>query len=57
MFLLFHVEEHTVSAEEFLKDRLCPVCSAVFAMVTWKMSCLKTLLETKGTADRSVFQL
>lgn len=50
MILALFVAEHIVSAEGFLRDRLCPVCSAVSVTVTWRMSCSKTLLKTKGIA-------
>lgn len=41
----------TVSAEGFLRERWCPVSSAVYVMATWKMFCSKISLKTKGTTD------
>lgn len=38
----FVFSEHTDSAEGFLRGLLCPVCSAVSAMVLWRTSYSRT---------------
>ena len=48
------VAGRTISAEEFLRDQSCLVCSAVCATATWRTSCSKAPLKTKGTPRLSV---
>lgn len=45
------VAGRTDSAEGFLRDQSCPVCSAACVTATWRTFCSNTSLKTKGTAE------
>ncbi|PWA15361.1 hypothetical protein CCH79_00008516 [Gambusia affinis] len=47
------VAGRTTSAEGFLRDLSCPVCSVVCVTATWRTFYSKTSLKTKGRAETS----